>query len=35
MRVDNVVSGRFPGFADLGVLPQRLDQALPDILHGR
>jgi NADH dehydrogenase len=34
MRVDNVVSGRLPGFADLGVLPQRLDQALPDILHG-
>jgi uncharacterized protein YbjT (DUF2867 family) len=32
MRQDNVVTGRFPGFAELAVLPRRLDEALPEIL---
>jgi len=33
MRVDNVVSGRFPGFAELAILPRRLDESLPEILE--
>lgn len=32
MRIDNIVSGRFPGFAELAILPRRLDEALPEIL---
>ena len=32
MRIDNVVSGDFPGFAQLGILPRRLDQALAELV---
>lgn len=32
MRLDNVVSGNCPGFAELGILPHRLDEALTEIL---
>ena len=35
MRLDNVVSGRFPGFAELGILPRRLDEALAELLPSR
>lgn len=31
MRFDNVVSGHFPGFADLRILPRRLDEAMAEI----
>lgn len=31
MRFDNVVSGHFPGFAELRILPRRLDEAMTEI----
>src|SRR3546814_1122137 len=33
MRLDNVLSGHYPGFAELGILPHRLDEVLRSEEH--
>lgn len=32
--IDNVVSGRYPGFAELGIRPRTIEEIVPRLLHG-